>query len=95
MKIWAFPKCVKWNLDFNKNTLIPVTGALWKVSLSSENVDKLEDLGVVVLLICILVENSERLDDLQFNFDQAEVLTNVVGAMAETAKLEVSTRSGH
>ena len=57
--------------------------------------DKLEDLGVVVLLICILVENSERLDDLQFNFDQAEVLTNVVGAMAETAKLEVSTRFGH
>ena len=57
--------------------------------------DKLEDLGVVVLLICILVENSERLDDLQFNFDQAEVLTNVVGAMAETAKLEVSIRSGH
>ena len=57
--------------------------------------DKLEDLGVVVLLICILVENSERLDDLQFNFDQAEVLTNVVGAMAETAKLEVSTRSSH
>ena len=65
------------------------------MSLSSENVDKLEDLGVVVLLICILVENSERLDDLQFNFDQAEVLTNVVGAMAETAKLEVSIRSGH
>ena len=65
------------------------------MSLSSENVDKLEDLGVVVLLICILVENSERLDDLQFNFDQAEVLTNVVGAMAETAKLEVSTRSSH
>ena len=65
------------------------------MSLSSENVDKLEDLGVVVLLICILVENSERLDDLQFNFDQAEVLTNVVGAMAETAKLEVSARSCH
>ena len=65
------------------------------MSLSSENVDKLEDLGVVVLLICILVENSERLDDLQFNFDQAEVLTNAVGAMAETAKLEVSTRSSH
>ena len=63
------------------------------MSLSSENVDKLEDLGVVVLLICILVENSERLDDLQFNFDQAEVLTNVVGAMAETAKLEVSRKS--
>ena len=62
------------------------------MSLSSENVDKLEDLGVVVLLICILVENSERLDDLQFNFDQAEVLTNVVGAMAETAKLEVRSK---
>ena len=57
--------------------------------------DKLEDLGVVVLLICILVENSERLDDLQFNFDQAEVLTNVVGAMAETAKLEVSSECGY
>lgn len=66
-----------------------MTGALWKVSLSAENVDQLEDLGIVGLLINILAQKSEDLDDLQFNYDQAEVLTNVVGALAETAKLEV------
>ena len=68
---------------------ILVTGALWKVSLSPENVDHLEDLGIVGILIQILKLKAEHLDDLQFNYDQAEVLTNVVGALAETARLEV------
>ena len=38
----------------------------------------------------LLVENSEALDDLQFNPIQIDVLTNVVGALAEVAKIEVS-----
>ena len=71
---------------------ILVTGALWKVSLSPENVDHLEDLGIVGILIQILKLKAEHLDDLQFNYDQAEVLTNVVGALAETARLEVIQR---
>ena len=37
-----------------------------------------------------MVENSEALDDLQFNPTQIDVLTNVVGALAETAKIQVS-----
>ena len=36
-----------------------------------------------------MVENSQALDDLQFNPTQIDVLTNVVGALAETAKIQV------
>ena len=47
-----------------------------------------------VIIICsifkLLVENSEALDDLQFNPTQIDVLTNVVGALAETAKIQVT-----
>ena len=41
-------------------------------------------------LLKLLVENSEALDDLQFNPTQIDVLTNVVGALAETAKIQVT-----
>ena len=37
----------------------------------------------------LLVANSEALDDLQFNPTQIDVLTNVVGALAEVAKIQV------
>ena len=66
-----------------------VTGALWKVSSNTENVDRLEDLGIVTTLLKILVDNTEALDDLQFNPTQVDVLTNVVGALAEVAKNQV------
>ena len=72
----------------NKLLMAAVTGALWKVSSNAENVDRLEDLGIVPTLIKLLVENSEALDDLQFNPTQIDVLTNVVGALAETAKIQ-------
>ena len=41
------------------------------------------------LSLKLLVANSEALDDLQFNPTQIDVLTNVVGALAEVAKIQV------
>ena len=53
-----------------------------------------ENIIPTVIIICsifkLLVENSEALDDLQFNPTQIDVLTNVVGALAETAKIQVT-----
>ena len=84
-------KMIRCKHEYYRNLMVSVTGALWKVSLNTQNVDVLEDLGVVGWLIHILMEKSESLDDLQFNLVQAEVLTNVVGALAETAELEVNS----
>ena len=70
----------------NKKLLAAVTGALWKVSSDSDNVERLIDLGIVPTLIRLLLENSDALDDLQFNPLKISVLTNVVGALAECAK---------
>ena len=72
----------------NKGLMAAVTGALWKVSSNEENVDRLEDLGIVGVLLKILEGNSEALDDLQFNPIQIDVLTNVVGALAEMARIQ-------
>lgn len=65
-----------------------MTGAIWKVS-ADENVDRLVELGLVPTLIRLLIENSDALDDLQFNPLKINVLTNVVGAIAESAKYQV------
>jgi len=46
-------------------------------------------MGLVPTLIRLLIENSDALDDLQFNPLKINVLTNVVGAIAETAKYQV------
>ena len=70
----------------NKKLLAAVTGALWKVSSDEENVERLIDLGLVPTLIRLLLENSDALDDLQFNPLKISVLTNVVGALSEAAK---------
>ena len=70
----------------NKKLLSAVTGALWKVSSDADNVERLIDLGIVPTLIRLLLENSDALDDLQFNPLKISVLTNVVGALAEAAK---------
>ena len=67
-----------------------VTGALWKVS-SDENIDRLVEMGCVTTLIRLLVDNSDALDDLQFNPLKINVLTNVVGAIAESAKSQVTS----
>ena len=45
------------------------------------------------LSLKLLVANSEALDDLQFNPTQIDVLTNVVGALAEVAKIQVISNS--
>ena len=70
----------------NKKLLAAVTGALWKVASDAENVERLIDLGIVPILIRLLQENSDALDDLQFNPLKIAVLTNVVGALAEAAR---------
>lgn len=66
-----------------------VTGALWKVS-TEENIDRLVEMGLVPTLIRLLIENSDALDDLQFNPLKINVLTNVVGAIAESARSQAS-----
>ncbi len=66
-----------------------VTGALWKVS-TDENIDRLVEMGLVPTLIRLLIDNSDALDDLQFNPLKINVLTNVVGAIAESAKSQVT-----
>ena len=62
----------------NKKLLAAVTGALWKVASDAENVERLIDLGIVPTLIRLLLDNSDALDDLQFNPLKIAVLTNVV-----------------
>ena len=66
-----------------------MTGALWKVS-TEENIDRLVEMGLVPTLIRLLIENSDALDDLQFNPLKINVLTNVVGAIAESARSQAS-----
>ena len=61
----------------NKKLLAAVTGALWKVASDAENVERLIDLGIVPTLIRLLLDNSDALDDLQFNPLKIAVLTNV------------------
>ena len=66
-----------------------MTGAIWKVSSDVENVDRLEDLGIMQILVKLLAENTSSMDDLQFNAIQVDVLTNVVGCLSEVLKIQV------
>ena len=59
-----------------------VTGAIWKCASSAENVERFQELGLIAVLIKILKENCDALDDLQFNPQKIDVLTNVVGAIS-------------
>ena len=70
----------------NRELMAAVTGALWKLSMSEENVKCFQELELVPLLISLLKDNSEGLDDLQFNLGKIQVLTNIVGAIAESAR---------
>lgn len=56
----------------NKRLLAAVTGAIWKCAISHENVTRFNQNGLVASLVPLLEENED--DD---------VLTNVVGALAE------------
>ncbi|XP_011498142.1 PREDICTED: armadillo repeat-containing protein 4 [Ceratosolen solmsi marchali] len=59
----------------NKNLLAAVTGALWKLAMSPENVVRFNQNNLVSALEPLLGENEDE-----------DVLTNVVGALAECCK---------
>uniref|UniRef100_A0AAY5F0T0 Armadillo repeat containing 4 n=1 Tax=Electrophorus electricus TaxID=8005 RepID=A0AAY5F0T0_ELEEL len=58
----------------NKELLTATTGAIWKCSISMENVAKFEEYRALELLVGLLTDQPE------------EVLVNVVGALAECAQ---------
>jgi armadillo repeat-containing protein 4 len=58
----------------NKPLLASATGAIWKCSISKENVKRFQGLRCIELLVSLLNETSE------------EVLINAVGALAECAQ---------
>ena len=55
-------------------------------SMSEDNVKCFQELELVPVLIGLLKDNSEGLDDLQFNQGKIQVLTNIVGAIGESAR---------
>ena len=75
----------------NKELMAAVTGAVWKCSTyNTENVVRFQELELMQILIQLLRDNSDALDDLQFNPQKMAVLTNVVGAMAECTVLQAN-----
>ncbi|KAI4892456.1 hypothetical protein NFI96_000741 [Prochilodus magdalenae] len=58
----------------NKQLLAAVTGAIWKCSISMENVAKFEEFKTLEMLVSLLTDQPE------------EVLVNVVGALGECAQ---------
>ncbi|XP_046832471.1 armadillo repeat-containing protein gudu isoform X2 [Vespa crabro] len=63
------------NVRANKHLLIAVTGAIWKCAVCSENVKRFNQNNLVAFLVPLLQENEEE-----------DVLSNVVGALAECCK---------
>ncbi|PFX30563.1 armadillo repeat-containing protein 4-like [Stylophora pistillata] len=59
----------------NKELLAAATGAIWKCSISRENVTRFQELKAIEQLVSLLTEQPE------------EVLINVVGALGECAKV--------
>ena len=55
--------------------LLYAAGALWKLSMSEDNVKTFQELELVPVLINLLKENAEGLDDLQFNVGKIQVRT--------------------
>ena len=51
--------------------------------------DRFQELELMHTLIQLLRDNSDALDDLQFNPQKMAVLTNVVGAIAECTVTQV------
>ncbi|XP_046709010.1 outer dynein arm-docking complex subunit 2 isoform X2 [Silurus meridionalis] len=62
----------------NKQLLAATTGAIWKCSISMENVEKFEEYRVLQTLVALLSDQPE------------EVLVNVVGALGECAQRPVN-----
>ncbi|NXP82399.1 ARMC4 protein, partial [Ramphastos sulfuratus] len=65
------PLCVLLGNSENKQLLAAVTGAVWKCSISGENVSKFREYEAVEVLVGLLTDQPE------------EVLVNVAGALAE------------
>lgn len=63
------------NVRANKHLLVAVTGAIWKCAVCPENVKRFNQNNLVASLVPLLQENEEE-----------DVLTNVVGALAECCK---------
>ncbi|KAF7415190.1 hypothetical protein HZH68_003679 [Vespula germanica] len=63
------------NVHANKHLLVAVTGAIWKCAVCPENVKRFNQNNLVASLIPLLQENEEE-----------DVLSNVVGALAECCK---------
>ena len=60
-----------------------VTGAIWKCATNNpQNVERFEELELMNILIQLLRDNSDALDDLQFNPQKMSVLTNGTSIMA-------------
>lgn len=59
----------------NKKLLAAVTGGIWKCAMSQENIIRFNQNGLVASLVPLLEENEDE-----------DVLTNVVGALAECCK---------
>ena len=54
-----------------------VTGAIWKCATNNPpNVERFQELELMNILIQLLRDNSDALDDLQFNPQKMSVLTN-------------------
>uniref|UniRef100_A0A1B6CBZ5 Armadillo repeat-containing protein 4 n=1 Tax=Clastoptera arizonana TaxID=38151 RepID=A0A1B6CBZ5_9HEMI len=66
----------------NEDLLAAVTGAIWKCAISVKNVQRFDQLGTIPVLVILL--NREEGDEEKHE----SILTNVVGALAECAKLE-------
>ena len=61
----------------NKELMAAVTGAIWKCATNNpQNVERFEELELMNILIQLLRDNSDALDDLQFNPQKMSVLTN-------------------
>ncbi|KAL2717698.1 armadillo repeat-containing protein gudu isoform X1 [Vespula squamosa] len=63
------------NVRANKHLLVAVTGAIWKCAICPENVKRFNQNNLVASLIPLLQENEDE-----------DVLSNVVGALAECCK---------
>ncbi|KAJ8278066.1 hypothetical protein GJAV_G00083450 [Gymnothorax javanicus] len=59
----------------NKQLLAATTGAIWKCSISMENVEKFQEFKALEMLVALLTQQPE------------EVLVNVVGALGECAQI--------
>lgn len=54
------------NPEVNPEVLLAATGAIWKLSLSSDNVAAFQKLGIIPVLVRLLSEQPEKVRDSSF-----------------------------